>query len=57
MTNWIQKIQDCNISQQPLPKVIIRAEPTLARLLRTLDADNIKMVCKTQINFLYFQAS
>ncbi|EEB09924.1 Thyroid hormone receptor-associated protein complex 100 kDa component, putative [Pediculus humanus corporis] len=44
MTSWIQKIQDCNISQQPLPKVIIRAEPTLARLLRTLDADNIKMV-------------
>ncbi|KAK6631151.1 hypothetical protein RUM43_014247 [Polyplax serrata] len=43
LTNWVQKNQDCNISQQPLPKVIIRAEPTLARLLRTLEADNIKM--------------
>ncbi|KAL0268602.1 UNVERIFIED_CONTAM: hypothetical protein PYX00_010471 [Menopon gallinae] len=42
MTNWIQKIQDNNVSQ-PLPKVIIRAEPTLVRLLKTLDADNIKM--------------
>lgn len=41
-TNWIQKIQDNNNSQ-PLPKVIIKAEPSLSRLLLALDQDNIKM--------------
>lgn len=44
MANSLLKSQDSALSQQSIPKVIVRAEPTLPRLLRTLDTDPIKMV-------------
>ncbi|XP_066998835.1 mediator of RNA polymerase II transcription subunit 24 [Anabrus simplex] len=38
------QILDQSLSQTPsIPKVIIRAEPTLARILKTLDADYVKI--------------
>jgi mediator of RNA polymerase II transcription subunit 24 len=43
MTTAIQKL-DQSASQAPsIPKVIVRAEPTLARILKTLDADYVKV--------------
>jgi mediator of RNA polymerase II transcription subunit 24 len=43
MTAAVQKL-DLSATQAPsIPKVIVRAEPTLARILKTLDADYVKV--------------
>lgn len=42
MTAALQKLEQSNTSS-PLPKVIIRAEPTLTGILKTLNADYTKI--------------
>ncbi|XP_069683870.1 mediator of RNA polymerase II transcription subunit 24 isoform X2 [Periplaneta americana] len=43
MTTTIQKLDQSNTQAPSIPKVIVRAEPTLSRILKTLDADYAKV--------------
>jgi hypothetical protein len=43
MTATIQKLDQSTTPASSIPKVIVRAEPTLARILKTLDADYVKV--------------
>jgi len=43
MTAAIQKLDQSATQAPSIPKVIVRAEPTLARILKTLDADYVKV--------------
>jgi hypothetical protein len=43
MTGTIQKLDQSTTPASSIPKVIVRAEPTLARILKTLDADYVKV--------------
>jgi hypothetical protein len=43
MTGTIQKLDQSSTPASSIPKVIVRAEPTLARILKTLDADYVKV--------------
>jgi hypothetical protein len=43
MTTTIQKLDQSTTPASSIPKVIVRAEPTLARILKTLDADYVKV--------------
>jgi len=52
MTNRLPKKENKDATEQSLPNVIARAEPTLPRLLKTLDTDPTKMVSV----FFYFHS-
>jgi hypothetical protein len=43
VTTTIQKLDQSTTQASSIPKVIVRAEPTLARILKTLDADYVKV--------------
>jgi mediator of RNA polymerase II transcription subunit 24 len=43
MTGTVQKLDQSTTPAPSIPKVIVRAEPTLARILKTLDADYVKV--------------
>jgi mediator of RNA polymerase II transcription subunit 24 len=43
MTTTVQKLDQSTTQAPSIPKVIVRAEPTLARILKTLDADYVKV--------------
>jgi hypothetical protein len=43
MTGTVQKLDQSSTPASSIPKVIVRAEPTLARILKTLDADYVKV--------------
>jgi len=48
MTAAIQKLDQSATQAPSIPKVIVRAEPTLARILKTLDADYVKVQVRQQ---------
>ena len=48
MTAAIQKLDQSATQAPSIPKVIVRAEPTLARILKTLDADYVKVQVRHQ---------
>ena len=48
MTTAIQKLDQSATQAPSIPKVIVRAEPTLARILKTLDADYVKVQVRQQ---------
>lgn len=43
VTATVQKLDQSTTPASSIPKVIVRAEPTLARILKTLDADYVKV--------------
>ncbi|XP_021940557.1 mediator of RNA polymerase II transcription subunit 24, partial [Zootermopsis nevadensis] len=43
MTTTIQKLDQSTTQAPSIPKVIVKAEPTLSRILKTLDADCVKV--------------